>query len=679
LKWIAIHAKISRMVNIGVVLLFPVAAARNAPKFILHAGLMAFWFAASIAFGQYWLAELPQPLAGDMLELKKYWKGMKSDYAAIDTVGRELLAKYADPKDQAEIYFNLAYSYMQGNSVRPDTILEYGKKALELPLPLNRRMELCRFMGIAAYSAKRGGGGAERARAAADYYLTGIEELDALKLSAAPPEPAPADVPPDLARLRIEQKHRDALRARESADYKSSLQRLQKNLISSLSSMASLPNGDAALEATIQRRLQALDDGTQLKNEYAAAVEKLKASRAELQAKLAKERAFQATFSMTWTIAFSPDGQLLAMPAGMTNTSGGEVIQPGELVVWDVAANKIRWIGRQDVGIRCAAFSADGKILAIGDFMGEHQFLDAATGKLIARLPRHGGVINAVAFLPDKKTYVSSGFDGAVKLWDLATRKLKDSFVTPGEMVNSLGASADGQWLAAGTRQGSLYVWNIPARKVAHNKKVSSDIVETLALAPDGKSIATSAAGKVVLWEAASGRQLREFTGHLGPVNILAFSADGKKLAGIDGAGRIVVWNPAAGEPSTAWPAQRGDSYGLQFSADGRYLASTSLSGNPKLWDAASQQLVAELPRKGDADMLVVDLRVRPGETLIEPTDSLNPTNPPAIMTRKSLWLAAAIGTLMVVFGVVAWVARRRRKDPPADAAGSIPLAEVDE
>ena len=77
-----------------------------------------------------------------------------------------------------------------------------------------------------------------------------------------------------------------------------------------------------------------------------------------------------------WVAVYSPDGRTLATTAGWTNPQ-----EPGELVLWDIAKREPKLILRQKSTIRTAAFSSDGKKLAIGDFEGITTILDPQTGQ----------------------------------------------------------------------------------------------------------------------------------------------------------------------------------------------------------------------------------------------------------------------------------------------------------
>jgi WD40 repeat protein len=304
--------------------------------------------------------------------------------------------------------------------------------------------------------------------------------------------------------------------------------------------------------------------------------------------------------SRLWTVVFSPDGKTLAVTAGWDNPR-----EPGELVLWDVAKQQPKLIWRQEAPIRTAAFSGDGKLLAIGDFAGVTRLLDPITGKIVLTFPEHFKVVNSVAFTPDNKTLVTSSLDGTIKLWDAASGEEQHGFSLPGEGIVKVAISSDSRMLAAVTWPGKAHVWDLTRREELHVLQASqgqagrTQIAEAVAFAPDGKSLVTGSWDTTLrLWETASGKLLRDLAGHNAPVQSAAISPDGKTLASGDAEGQVMLFNCATGERLAVLKAHTDRCFGLAFSPNGKHLATAGWDRVVKIWDLETREPIAILGRE---------------------------------------------------------------------------------
>lgn len=205
---------------------------------------------------------------------------------------------------------------------------------------------------------------------------------------------------------------------------------------------------------------------------------------------------------------------------------------------------------RHGGGVCCTAFSPDGRILASG---GEDQAIrlwDVATGKPMRALMGHQHQVNSLAFAPTGNTLASASRDGTVRLWDISTGKQLRLFSVEGVTFSCVVFSPDGRTLAASAYRKAIHLWEVATGKeVLQLKKHQAGGVSRIAFSPDGKML-VSAGGEdktLCLWEVATGRELRQFDTQPCEIFSVAFSSNGKTLAG-GGKGGIHLWEAATGK-----------------------------------------------------------------------------------------------------------------------------------
>ena len=156
------------------------------------------------------------------------------------------------------------------------------------------------------------------------------------------------------------------------------------------------------------------------------------------------------------SLVYSPNGKHLL--SGDTD---------GFAIIWDAATGKKLGTISDQQGISGdayfpeeisdAAYSADGKYLALGSVRGSTRILDANSGKELLDLKGHTDTVVVVAFSPDGKLIATASFDGTVRLWDATTGV--NLLTLP--LLGGISFSPDGKRLAVGTESG-VYVFVLP-------------------------------------------------------------------------------------------------------------------------------------------------------------------------------------------------------------------------
>ncbi len=331
------------------------------------------------------------------------------------------------------------------------------------------------------------------------------------------------------------------------------------------------------------------------------------------------------------SLAFSPDGKILAVGTDSYNASG--IGRRGAVQLWDVAT-------RQPLGGPLAtredctyllAFSPDGRTLAVaGQGPGDEkvpdvQLWDVATRRPAGRAivdytdnPAYNSIIGALAFSPDGHTIaIGTGNTqderATARLWDTRTGALV-RLPLPAEIdsVDTFSFDADGRRLAAqvGNRTGfgdsggytsKVWVWDVASREAL--PAVSSRMASAVAFSPVGGLLALhEGKGKQAatrVWDLdATVPAAVSLADSAAAVGALAFSADGMTLAAAEG-GTARLWDVASRRPVSAPLASyTGVVESLAFSPDGTILA--AITGNAtdgrdndalatvQLWNTAS-------------------------------------------------------------------------------------------
>jgi WD40 repeat protein len=241
-------------------------------------------------------------------------------------------------------------------------------------------------------------------------------------------------------------------------------------------------------------------------------------------------------------------------PTGARLSSQG----PGWLRVWNVETGKAQMaeVGYDGViddtqygSIEAVAFSPDGELLAVGGnhraTLGSEGFSvrlwDVKTGRLRATLTGHKLTITGLAFAPDGRRLATSSLDSTVRLWDVGRGELLASYEQEGVFASCVAFSPDGRHLAVGTMHSDFGVpcdvllldaatGELQTQFQGHERWVTS-----VAFSPDGRILASGGHDNTVrLWDVSNRRAHTVLSEHKSMVTAVAFSPDGQTLASVD-------------------------------------------------------------------------------------------------------------------------------------------------
>jgi WD40 repeat protein len=275
-------------------------------------------------------------------------------------------------------------------------------------------------------------------------------------------------------------------------------------------------------------------------------------------------------------------------------------------------AHKPRRVFKEGNGpVVSLAFTADGKMLAVGGWKGQVQFLDVQTGEP-ARAPLRvaNKTIRALAFSPNRRLLATAADEKErIKVWDLASDAPARVLKAQRTMVRGLAFAGKPAVLVSGAgnnQVGELRLWQ-PRTGAKQSELAGHGMrVMDVAVAGDGKLLATVSKDRTArIWDVPGARLLRTLPAQQRELLAVALTRDGQTVATAGQDGSVVLWDPHTGEERRRWQANSRAVKSLAFSPDGRLLATAGNHPAAKLWDTATGNEVAAFRCRGHVGCVV--------------------------------------------------------------------------
>ncbi len=327
------------------------------------------------------------------------------------------------------------------------------------------------------------------------------------------------------------------------------------------------------------------------------------------------------------SVAFSPDGELLAVSHGM----GSEQVR-----LYHIRGRREqKRLAGHRYGATSLAIHPRQPVLASGADDGDIIIWDSETWRPRQRWHSAESRVSTLAFSPDGALLASGNgtasnharSDSPIMLWDTATQMRRQVLYGQRNGVWSVTFDASGQRVASIGMDGNLFVWDAVSGRVLRRESIGSQEGMSVAFIGDGRHVAASVADQLAIvdlegkeparrvvlphgWgrfvvdprrgclvvggsdgelsslslpDLTLGRHLAK--AHEGIVWSLAFSGDGRMLATGGADRRVVLRDPETFEPWLEFPEWTGVVKSLAFDPSGTKLAVAGTDADVAVWD----------------------------------------------------------------------------------------------
>jgi WD40 repeat protein len=323
------------------------------------------------------------------------------------------------------------------------------------------------------------------------------------------------------------------------------------------------------------------------------------------------------------TVAMSPSGSEVA---------AGGILSP-LVSIWDVETGRlIRHIKGLKGSTQALAYSPDGQSLAVGRGMITSAdtcviIFQVGTDTILQRLkpppiathwaPAGVGMVDSLQYSPDSQFLAVAFGGGGIGIYEVATGRLIKRMTVYTPTFKAVAYSPNGRYLAFDQwkkNEGEQF-WNpteIQLLDTSANGGIvktfpgHTDLTTSLAFDPRGKLLASGATtgamrgsldpktGQMVykrnddpirIWDVETGMLVKELAGHGGQVKSLVFIEDGQILVSGSYDKTIKVWDMAGGTVLSTLTGHGDYVASVAVSRNAKYLASGGGGAEIKIWE----------------------------------------------------------------------------------------------
>ena len=260
------------------------------------------------------------------------------------------------------------------------------------------------------------------------------------------------------------------------------------------------------------------------------------------------------------------------------------------IFIFDVTQNKItQTLKGHDIRIVDLKFEESGNRLISIDHNTKLMVWDPATGKKLFDEKFGYWSVGCIETHPTENIFLLSD-NKQIHYFNGENFVEIKTFKSLANKQFNMSYDGQGNYLATASADISVKVWDLRYNKIVHKLGGFFPCKFT----PDGKGLVTMHYTlKLMLWDPATGKEVRAFDTESELIQNLSFSADGKYMAGAGWNGMVKIWDVESGKLIKRFTGHAGGIYSTAFSPDGKYVASAGLDQTVRVFDFKSEKEVA--------------------------------------------------------------------------------------
>lgn len=194
--------------------------------------------------------------------------------------------------------------------------------------------------------------------------------------------------------------------------------------------------------------------------------------------------------------------------------------------------------------------------------------------------------VGALGYLEGGLLYFA-GFDDAVGILDPRSGLVRARFELHQDQVQAVDRSPDGQLVASGGWDKRVLVWDLATRRHVRELTGGDRSFYAVRFSPDSRLVAAGGdAHDVFVWNVDDGKLVARLEGHAERTSCIRFYPDGSRLAAGDLNGSLITWEVASGRKLLHIRTDGGTVSSVAITPDGARLITGHLDAKVRLWDA---------------------------------------------------------------------------------------------